>query len=100
MTTQTATIQIKIDPKLKSDAIKLFDDIGLNLSDAIKLFLKQSINSSSLPFEPMVSKSYFSPKQIADIEESLDRIDTNDTIKFDNNQKAFEIGRASCRERV
>ena len=57
MTTQTATIQIKIDPKLKSDAIKLFDDIGLNLSDAIKLFLKQSINSSSLPFEPMVSKN-------------------------------------------
>ena len=90
MTTQTATIQIKIDPKLKSDAIKLFGDIGLNLSDAIKLFLKQSVNSSSLPFEPMVSKSYFSPKQIADIEESLDRIDTNDTIKFDNNQKAFE----------
>ena len=77
MTTQTATIQIKIDPKLKADAIKLFDDIGLNLSDAIKLFLKQSVNSSSLPFEPMVSKTYFSPQQIADIEESLDRIETD-----------------------
>ena len=90
MTTQTATIQIKIDPKLKADAIKLFDDIGLNLSDAIKLFLKQSVNSSSLPFEPMVSKTYFSPQQIADIEESLDRIETDNTIKFTNNQKAFE----------
>ena len=54
MTTQTATIQIKIDPKLKSDAIKLFDDIGLNLSDAIKLFLKQSVNTNSLPFQPII----------------------------------------------
>ena len=72
MTSQTATIQIKIDPKLKSDAQKLFDDIGLNLSDAIKLFLKQSVNSNSLPFQPIVSKNYFSPEQIADIEKSLD----------------------------
>ena len=84
MTTQTATIQIKIDPKLKADAIKLFDDIGLNLSDAIKLFLKQSVNSSSLPFEPIVSKTYFSPQQIADIEESLNQYKQGNFTSFES----------------
>ena len=52
---QTATIQIKISPDLKAEAINLFGEIGLTLTDAIKLFIKQSLNARALPFIPTAS---------------------------------------------
>lgn len=56
---QTATIQIKIDPIRKQQAIKMFNSMGLSLTDAIKLFIQQSINTNSLPFQP-TAKEYVS----------------------------------------
>ncbi len=56
---QTATIQIKIDPIRKQQAIKMFDSMGLSLTDAIKLFIQQCINTNSLPFQP-TAKEYIS----------------------------------------
>ena len=44
-------IQVRIDIKTKEDAQKIFDDLGLDMSSAIKLFLRQIINSKNLPFE-------------------------------------------------
>ena len=37
-------IQIRIDDELKEEAVKLFNELGLDLSTAIRLFLKQSID--------------------------------------------------------
>jgi len=42
---------ISIDPKLKEEAIKLFNSFGLDLSTAISLFLSQSVREKRIPFE-------------------------------------------------
>ena len=42
---------ISIDPKLKENAIALFDEFGLDLSTAITLFLQQSVREQRIPFE-------------------------------------------------
>ena len=34
-------IQIRIDDELKEEAVKLFNELGLDLSTAIRLFLKK-----------------------------------------------------------
>lgn len=44
-------IQIRIDDELKEEAIGLFNDLGLDLSTAIRLFLKKSIEKKRLPFK-------------------------------------------------
>ena len=48
---KTATLNIRTDPQIKSDAEKLFQNFGLTLSDAVNMFLHQSILYGGIPFE-------------------------------------------------
>ena len=41
---------ISLDPQLKHDSQELFADLGIDLSTAITLFLKQSLRVQGLPF--------------------------------------------------
>ena len=47
----STTIQIRIDSKTKKEAKKLFESFGLDISSATKMFIKQSLNTKSIPFE-------------------------------------------------
>lgn len=51
-------LNIRIDDKLKDEANELFDDIGVDMSTIIKVFLKQSVREQRVPFilgEPLDS---------------------------------------------
>ena len=45
------TISARIDSKLKTQAENLFDELGMNMSTAITVFLKQAIRLRRIPFE-------------------------------------------------
>ncbi|MGV7222034.1 MAG: type II toxin-antitoxin system RelB/DinJ family antitoxin [Nitrospinales bacterium] len=51
------TIQIRVSRELKEESEAVFKSIGLKTSEAIRLFLQQSINNGGLPFQPMAAKS-------------------------------------------
>lgn len=42
---------INLDPELKKTAQELFADLGLDLTTAVTLFLKQSVREQRIPFE-------------------------------------------------
>lgn len=42
---------INLDPALKKTAQELFADLGLDLTTAVTLFLKQSVREQAIPFE-------------------------------------------------
>ena len=44
-------IAVRVDDDLKKEATALFNELGLDMSTAIKLFLKQSVLTRSIPFE-------------------------------------------------
>lgn len=44
-------IRSRIDPKTKREANRIFKSLGLSMSGAIRLFLRQSIAQSGLPFQ-------------------------------------------------
>ena len=46
-----ANINIRIDDNLKKDSERLFNDLGLNMTTAIILFLKQCVLCQGIPFE-------------------------------------------------
>ena len=48
----TTTLQLRIDKKLKLEAQKTLEGMGLDLSSAIKLFLTQVTTDKELPFTP------------------------------------------------
>lgn len=41
---------IKIDPELKEQAQALFDSLGLSLSAAVNVFLRQAVREQAIPF--------------------------------------------------
>jgi len=41
---------IKIDAKTKKEAQELFKDLGINLTTAVNIFLKQAVREQGLPF--------------------------------------------------
>lgn len=43
-------IRSRIDPKVKSEANRVFHEMGLTMSDAIRLFLYRVIAEKGLPF--------------------------------------------------
>lgn len=41
---------IKIDPTLKQESQTLFESLGLNLSTAVNMFLRQAVREQAIPF--------------------------------------------------
>jgi len=48
---KTAVINIRIDPDTKRDAEQLFRSFGITVTDAVNMFLRQSLMVGGLPFE-------------------------------------------------
>lgn len=46
----TANINVRVDESLKRSAEILFDEIGMNMSTAINIFLKQAVREQGIPF--------------------------------------------------
>lgn len=47
---KTGTFQMRINPEVKSQAESLFATYGLTLTDAVNIFIQQSLHSQGLPF--------------------------------------------------
>lgn len=50
-TLKTTDVRSRIEPEIKNRATKVLASCGLNLSDAIRLFLRQVVAQEGLPFE-------------------------------------------------
>ena len=51
MESKTSAINIQVDTDVKNDATLVLTELGLSMSSAINLFLKQVIKKNGLPFE-------------------------------------------------
>lgn len=47
---KTENINVRIEPKLKKEAEETLNDLGMNMADAITIFLKQVVMTESIPF--------------------------------------------------
>lgn len=53
-----ATLNIRIDDKIKRDVQKLYKSLGLDMSSATKMFYSQSLICKGIPFQPLTSNGY------------------------------------------
>jgi len=51
MSSHTTTVNIRMDSDLKEQAEELFHELGMNLSTAFQIFVRQSLREGGLPFE-------------------------------------------------
>ena len=47
----TTNVNVRVDAELKKEAEELFEDLGLNMSSAINMFLKSAVSCDGIPFE-------------------------------------------------
>ena len=69
----TTNVSIRIDVDLKRDAEELFDALGINMTTAMTMFLKQAIWTQGLPFD--VKRGFTQPNH--DTIAAIDDVNNN-----------------------
>ena len=74
---------VRIKDKIKNEVTPILDELGLSLSEAINVFLKQVIMTESIPFA--IKKTKYSKEMISAIKEADEMLKNPDKYKsFDN----------------
>jgi DNA-damage-inducible protein J len=47
----TTNLNVRIDSDLKKQSEEIFNELGLNMSTALTVFLRQTVRSRGIPFE-------------------------------------------------
>ena len=59
---ETVSVNIQMDPNLKEQAETLFQNMGLNMTSAVNLFVRQTLLQGKIPFaiyaDPFYSESH------------------------------------------
>ena len=78
----TIPTQIRIEESTKKQAVELLEGLGLNLSDAVNIFLRQVILQKGIPFEIKYPEETleFKPEVIEAMEEAR-RISRDPNVK-------------------
>lgn len=58
-----AQLNIRMDDDLKIRADKLFDELGLNMSTAVTMFVKAAVRQHGIPFEVKTDPFYSEANQ-------------------------------------
>lgn len=74
-----ANISIRVPDEIKKQASAVFSDLGLDMSTAINMFLRQSIKSNGLPFRP-VNDPFFSDSNFRALEQSRQQLEEGKVI--------------------
>ena len=57
MPQKSAVLQVRIEERDKARAERLYDAMGTSLSEAVRMFIKQSILARRLPFQPVSARA-------------------------------------------
>ncbi len=82
MTNSTTNITIRMDSDLKAKADELFNDLGMNISTAFNVFVRQSVREGRIPFN--ISLNQPNKETIAAMIEA-ERIAKDPSVKGYNN---------------
>lgn len=74
-------INIRTDRDIKSAAEKIFEELGLNMTTAVNIFLRQTIRENGIPFELKLS---------APNAETVKAIEEGRKLAYDKNAKGYK----------
>ena len=84
------TIQVRTDDKTKNASTAIFEQLGMTMSEAINLFLRQSIMRGGIPFTLTVSNIYETGIEIIENEALIDALRRYRTI---NGETDYDIAK-------
>lgn len=85
---KTSNLNIRIDPTTKEAAEKLFSNFGISITDAVNIFLHQSLLSGGLPFAVKVPQPNFTT--LAAMKDIDNMIDNNNSTSYQSVDDLFK----------
>ena len=73
MKNTTVNVTLRLDREIKEDAEILFKELGMNLTTAFNVFVRQSLRLGKIPFE--ISDPFYSDKNLSRLRESIAKAD-------------------------
>lgn len=52
----TSLLQVRVEDSLKEEAAKVFDNLGIDTSTAVRMFLKRAVMENGIPFRMTMPK--------------------------------------------
>ena len=70
---ENINVTIRLDRDIKERAEQMFEDLGMNLSTAFNIFVRQSLRHGGVPFE--ISDPFYSEKNQAELSRRIAEIE-------------------------
>lgn len=83
MATKSTTVRARLEPKLKKETELIFEELGINTTEAIRIFFKQVKLQRGLPFEMKI------PNEITE-DAILDAKARKKGSSFESSEELFE----------
>lgn len=75
-------INIRIDEGLKKEADLLFSELGLNMTTAVNIFVRQSVRQGGIPFEITTNVDpFYSPANLKRVKESIQQMEQGMVVR-------------------
>ena len=59
-----AIVQFRVDDELKSEASTIYERLGLDLSSALRMFMKRSVTMNGIPFSMILENEEYDAKKL------------------------------------
>ena len=100
----TTNLSIRIDKGLKDEANQIFNEMGMNLTTAITIFVKQAVRQKRIPFEIALDTNYGKSVSLAEAKAAAERIwenaERNNTANMSMDEIDAEIKAARAERKA
>jgi len=62
----SSLVQFRVDDTLRADAMRVYERLGIDMSTALRMFLKRSVIVGGIPFSMTLSKEELKPERALD----------------------------------
>ena len=69
----TSNLQIRLDSNLRNEAQGVLNDLGMDVSTAVRIFLKQVVIERGLPFRPTLDP-FYNPANVAHLKQAIEDV--------------------------
>jgi len=77
--TDTVNVSIRMDRQLKAQADEFFAQVGLTMSTAVGVFVRQCLAKNRVPFE-IEGDPFYSPSNMAVLRESITQAERGEVV--------------------
>ena len=94
-----AIIQIRVDDDLKNKAAEIYDNLGLDLSTAVRMFLKRSVIEGGIPFETRYDEVTLKAIRAIDHMRTTSELNGNCNMTLDEINEEIRLARLEREEK-